>query len=457
MLMLLRASSARVTSVHLPHCPLCRAGGLVPKPPGGGIIMSMAFSGDGLLLAAGDNKGAAHVWARKPTGWGFLASLKGHQGDVVACRWSTQQQSDGYHLMTAAHDKDVKFWAPKDGQLANAWSALATYHTQHKEALSECLWLQRGSLCAMVTSSGDKTVRVHARTGKNLSDWVCCAVLSGHTDNVCGATAALDDDGMLSIATVSFDKTARVWTSPKAFEELLQDRVKAGQEPAAWSVTTLEDAKVTPHGGDKRILFCPNDEALLALTTDKEIQIWERWQGEGGGAAKWERSTVLKGSEGYVNSLAFRQDGLLLAAVDHLGHVKIYTREAEAGVVEGSWRGLSSSEEPKGTLWSCAFGRLQTATLLVAAGFSGEPLVTDTAEMAPLQAARARVGGAVEAPDLRAGIVAVAMLCKADGNTLFKDKKYTEGIACYKAAIGLLEESAGGAGAGVVYMTFSYL
>lgn len=405
--------------------------------------MSMSFSADGLLLAAGDSKGAAHVWARKPTGWGFLTSLQGHQGDVVACRWAAHK-SDGYHLMTAAHDKDVKFWSPKDGQLTSTWSALATYHTQHKEALSECLWLQRESACAIVTSSGDKTVRVHARTGKNLSDWVCCAVLLGHTENVCGATAALDDDGMLSIATVSFDKTARVWTAPKPFEEILQERVKTGQETMGWSATTLENAKVTPHGGDKRVIFCPNDEALLALTTDKEIQIWERWEGEGGAAPKWERSAVLSGFEGYVNSLAFRSDGLLLAAVDHLGHVKIFTREAEPGVVEGTWRALSSTDAPKGTLWSCAFGRLRTAALLVAGGFSGEPLVTDTMELAPVQTARAKGGdGGVDA---RAGVLAVALLCKADGNALFKDKKYMEGIACYKAAIGLLEEEQGGYG-----------
>jgi len=40
-----------------------------PKPPGGGIIMSMGFSVDGLLLAAGDNKGAAHIWIKKPAGY----------------------------------------------------------------------------------------------------------------------------------------------------------------------------------------------------------------------------------------------------------------------------------------------------------------------------------------------------------------------------------------------------
>ena len=32
----------------------------------------------------------------------------------------------------------------------NAWNAVATYHTQHKEALSECLWIDRGDLRALV-------------------------------------------------------------------------------------------------------------------------------------------------------------------------------------------------------------------------------------------------------------------------------------------------------------------
>lgn len=49
-------------------------------------------------------------------------------------------------------NRDVKLWTPKDGQLANPWSALATYHTQHKEALSECLWIERGDLHALVST-----------------------------------------------------------------------------------------------------------------------------------------------------------------------------------------------------------------------------------------------------------------------------------------------------------------
>jgi len=30
--------------------------------------MSMGFSVDGLMLAAGDNKGTAHIWVKQPTG-----------------------------------------------------------------------------------------------------------------------------------------------------------------------------------------------------------------------------------------------------------------------------------------------------------------------------------------------------------------------------------------------------
>ena len=424
-----------------------------PKPGACGIIMSLGFSIDGLLLAAGDNKGSAHVWARKAAGWSCLASLKGHEGDVVACKWA-KQRVQGFQLMTAGHDKDVKFWAPKDGQLAQPWSALATYHTGHKEALSECLWVQHGELCALVTSSGDKTVRVHGRTGKNLSDWVCCAVLQGHEGSVCGCTAAVDSEGMLTIATVSLDQTARIWTSELTLAELLRQRVKAGQEMSGWSMAVLQDAKVTPHGGDQRISFCPTDEALLAVTTGKSVQLWERWEAEGaepnareaGAGAKWEQSAVLTAFDGYVNSLSFREDGMLLAAVDHTGIIKVWTRESEPGVVEGTWRGLIESGEPKGTFWSCVFGSHQSATLLVAGGFSGYPMPTDTAAAAPLHTARVR------RPDgglhLRCGVVAAAQLYKADGNNLFRDKKYEEAIACYKGALALLADDPAKAVAG---------
>lgn len=56
-------------SYCLLNCARVPDEGAFPRPPAGGIIMSMGFSADGLLLAAGDNKGAAHVWAKQPSGY----------------------------------------------------------------------------------------------------------------------------------------------------------------------------------------------------------------------------------------------------------------------------------------------------------------------------------------------------------------------------------------------------
>ena len=59
----------RVRSYCLFNCARAPDVGAFPRPPAGGIIMSMGFSSDGLLLAAGDNKGTAHVWAKQPSGY----------------------------------------------------------------------------------------------------------------------------------------------------------------------------------------------------------------------------------------------------------------------------------------------------------------------------------------------------------------------------------------------------
>ena len=59
--------------------------GAFPRPPAGGIIMSMGFSADGLLVAAGDNKGTAHVWAKQPSGY-VGASRAGRQPGQLCCR-----------------------------------------------------------------------------------------------------------------------------------------------------------------------------------------------------------------------------------------------------------------------------------------------------------------------------------------------------------------------------------
>jgi tetratricopeptide (TPR) repeat protein len=175
-------------------------------------------------------------------------------------------------------------------------------------------------------------------------------------------------------------------------------------------------------------------------------------------------SAALKGFEGYVNSVAFREDGVVLAGVDHTGIVKLWTREAggegggggvtlcgggeegegDSADVDGTWRGLRSLESPpKGTLWSCHFSSHRLASLLVVGGFSGEPLATDTAEHAAVRRGPAcGQAGADWAALVRAGVVAVAALWKGDGNELFKDKQYAEAMLVYSATLALLEAAA---------------
>ena len=76
----------------------------------------------------------------------------------------------------------------------------------------------------------------------------------------------------------------------------------------------MTGANISTHGGDRRVRFCPTDGALLAVTSEKDVQLWERWQSDSGDAqGKWERSAILSGHAGYVNSLDFREDGVLLA------------------------------------------------------------------------------------------------------------------------------------------------
>ena len=198
----------------------------------------------------------------------------------------------------------------------------------------------------------------------------------------------------------------------------------------------------------------------MAVTTGKAVQVWERWETDAtdatdntadappaggvdrnvGAAPRWELSATLSGLEGYVNAISFREDGLLLAAVDHQGNVKVWSRESEEGAVEGTRRGLIESAETQGTLWSCSFGLSLSASLLVAGGFSGMPMPTDTAAHSKLQKERVRGGEAAE--QVQRGILAVAAMYKASGNAAFKDKKYADGIVHYQGALSLLDTEA---------------
>ena len=81
---------------------------LLFKDPEKVPIVSVAFSKNGLLLAAGDEKGIVHIWDMETKT--MLATLTGHTARVNNIQFS----NDGERLATASFDKTVRIWNIKN-------------------------------------------------------------------------------------------------------------------------------------------------------------------------------------------------------------------------------------------------------------------------------------------------------------------------------------------------------
>jgi len=149
-----------------------------------GIVLTVAFSSDGLLASGSDDK-TVRVW--DPTTGECKHELKGHSGSVRTVAFS----SDGL-LASGSSDKTVRVWDPTTGECKH-----------ELKGHSDSVWTVAFSSDGLLASgSSDKTVRVwDPTTGE------CKHELKGHSHSV--LTVAFSSDGLL--ASWSDDETVRVW------------------------------------------------------------------------------------------------------------------------------------------------------------------------------------------------------------------------------------------------------
>ncbi|EKX55090.1 hypothetical protein GUITHDRAFT_99724 [Guillardia theta CCMP2712] len=392
-----------------------------PKPDKSGILVSLGFSLDGMMLTGGDNNGQVHVWmnnGQQKQSWSHLLTSKAHKGDVVSCVWSSSRKK-GFHFLTAGHDKDVKFWMFKDGSYGQACNVIATFHTQHTEHISDCVWKDFRGTELLLTAGGDCSVRIHGKTGQGMSDWSCVTVLKEQKGNIVGIDVSISDDNKLSIVSSSFDKTAVIWSCSDDLEALVEGKCKDAEH---WSLKTLAGSEVSQHGGDRRVSFCPTDGGLVAVACGKEVHLWEEWEEEKSPGRKWEKTATLQGHEGYINSLSFRDDGVLLASCDHMGGIKIWSRFS-GSEREEVWGCIHDVSDKQGTLWSCCFGTARSAAVIVFAGFQGSPVGSDSSSICELQTERIRRNDS-KLLDVARGVYEVANLVKAEGNQRYKEGQH---------------------------------
>ncbi|MFZ4656055.1 MAG: tetratricopeptide repeat protein [Caldilineaceae bacterium] len=245
-----------------------------------GVIVALAFSPDGQILAAGaanDNK--IRFWQVK--NGQPLGVLVGHSGAVAELAFSP----DGKRLASSSYDYTICLWDLQSLGLAAFDRQQPLHILRDHEAGVWCVaFSPDGKLLA--SGSKDQTVRLWDTTTGQLRH-----TLRGHTAPI--NTLTFRPDGQM-IASSGQDCTVQLW------------HVASGQRLAQLN------------GHTKRIwrlAFSPDGEQLASGDWDHHIRVWDLADLPAPGAPEplvIDQALVLAGHDDYITHLRFRPDGRFL-------------------------------------------------------------------------------------------------------------------------------------------------
>jgi tetratricopeptide (TPR) repeat protein len=248
-------------------------------------VRSVAFSGDGRLLALGFLHGALQVWE---VGSGVkLYSHVAHQASVTSVAFSP----NNLWLASGSRDNTVKLWEADTGKELQVLRG-------HKGEVSAVAFSPDGQW--LVSSSHDRLIKVwRVVTGRESQTF------EGHTMQV---TAAIFTPDGQTVVSASWDKTIRMWNVATG----LTTRILTGHSKGVGSLA------VSPAHGSNGCWLASGGE-------DATVKLWDLKTGR--------EARTFSGHRNSVTSVAFSPDGELLAA-GCLGQVVIVWKRATGAVVK---------------------------------------------------------------------------------------------------------------------------
>ncbi len=241
-----------------------------------GVILSVTFSPDGALLAAGTENGEIRLWHITDGKPQFI--YEGHGSHSV--NTVTFHPYNNNLLASGGGDQTVRVWNVTTGQCLHLFKG-------HSSGIRSVVFHPNRKIIA--SSSSDHTIRFWS-----LDTGDCVKVLSGHTDTVRSISFSLDGQ---VLASASHDQTIKIWdvesgqcrttlqghshrVTSVAFSPRKQHLLVSGSSDKTirvWNIKTgLCLTSLTGHSDSIRsITFSPDGHILVSGSGDQSIRIWQ--------------------------------------------------------------------------------------------------------------------------------------------------------------------------------------